>query len=963
MDHVLCVFFAQTESPARVLIGRRMHRSHSFGFQALASLAFFLMAICGLAGCSSGSAKTPSSQTPLISVMLKQLPPTTMPVSGSAQVSATVLNDPANAGVDWAATCGSTSAICGSFSPTHTASGAATTFTAPLGVPPQTTVSVTALSTTDHSKSAASSVSIYSYVTNVTITQWPPATAPAGSAITVSATVAGDPASLGVDWKANCGGVDCTPSGGLHSASGAPLNFVIPSTFQIPTIVGNIVRLTAYATADHSQSAYASFVVAPPILVTITQIPPSTMFTNATATVIAVVQNDPTNSGVNWSVSCATAPCGTVVPPHTASGAPAVFTAPPVVPGSIQNPNTAVTIIAQSAVSASSTIEVGVTIVAPITVQLTQIVPNNTIVQGSSVPLVATISNDTANAGVDWTVTCGSPGSCGSFSPAHTVSAASTLYTAPAAIPAGGTVTITAASRTDPTSTAMQTVTVTATPPPNSLLTGRFVMLLSSNYSANGAYVLGGVISGDGNGTITTGTADLVDDSGNSLQGIYLASSTYSIGPEGQGEIQIQISPGQLNAAFGVNGTGALTLSVVFVTPQHATLSESDSFGTATGTLDLQNPQGFSGALSPGVYTLNLSGSEQAHPSSGYFVESAVTIPSTAPYSYIADQSDGGAILSVPYTTSSVGFPNLVPYGAFYSLSSLNLGLPTQLNLHLWPIDGAHFVVTDVQDSYAGTPPVIVGGHFISQPSAPAISGTYAFTEAGAAAQGQPQAAGGILTCGSTGVVDVIPLSGTVLTNQAVNATCGVVTNGRSLIAVTGAASSGINQFAAYPTVDQGLFLIELDGGTSGTSGSSGGGLALQQTVPPPITSSTFNGSYASNFSASTVQGSQSFAANIAADGTSALSGTGDVNSLNAAGAPPVGTPSLGAGFSGSFTAASDGRFPLTLSITPANGQPAPQITNLDLACYVVNANTCMLLGLDAIAPGTGVLLLQNTGL
>jgi hypothetical protein len=202
-----------------------------------------------------------------------------------------------------------------------------------------------------------------------------------------------------------------------------------------------------------------------------------------------------------------------------------------------------------------------------------------------------------------------------------------------------------------------------------------------------------------------------------------------------------------------------------------------------------------------------------------------------------------------------------------------------------------------------------------------------------------------------------------VLTNQVINATCGTVTNGRSLIEVAGAGSSGINQFAAYPTVDQGLYLIELDGGASGTSGSSGAGVALQQTLSPPIASTALSGEYASNFNASTTLGSQTIAAQIAADGSSALTGTGDVNSFDATAATQVATPSLGAGFSGSYTAASDGRFPITLTITPASGQPPPQITNLNLACYLVDANTCMLLGLDATATGTGMLLLQNTGL
>src|SRR5208282_1301703 len=47
--------------------------------------------------------------------------------------------------------------------------------------------------------------------------------------------------------------------------------------------------------------------------------------------------------------------------------------------------------------------------------------------------LDAVVSNDTSNAGVDWTVTCGGS-DCGSFSPTHTASGVSTNYTAPATV-------------------------------------------------------------------------------------------------------------------------------------------------------------------------------------------------------------------------------------------------------------------------------------------------------------------------------------------------------------------------------------------------------------------------------------------------------------------------------------------------------------------------------------------------
>jgi len=573
-------------------------------------------------------------------------------------------------------------------------------------------------------------------------------------------------------------------------------------------------------------------------------------------------------------------------------------------------------------------------------------------------------------------VTCGGPGPCGSFSPTQTASGVPTTFTAPTAVQAGNTVTITATSTSDPTKNDTETVTVTATAPPSSLLNGPFVIQLTAKNSSNGPYALGGVISGDGIGNITSGFLDLADASGNASGSVRVISpSTYSIGSDGRGQITLQFNTNVIT--FGASGS--ITLSVVFTTKKHALLSETDSFGSGAGTLDAQNPTDLASLVSGtglnGVYSLKLSGVEFATPNPGYFVAGAVSIQSsTGSYTetaYIADQSDNGVITSVqspvPYSHSGQAGGGVLTSGEL-PFFSVDLGLPTKFNFDAWLIDANHFAITDWRDSASGTPPVIFTGYLTLQPSSPSVSGTYAFTEAGAATrttttQGQPQVAGGILTCGSTGTLDVTSLSATPLNNQPISAACTAPANGRGLITISGAGSTGVSQFATYPTLDQGLYLIELDGGAAGTSGPSGAGVALQQTLPTPISSSALGGKYASNFLASTPLGSQNFAAQIISDGAATISGTADVDSFNATAIPPVGTPSFNAALTGAFTASTNGRFPLMLTITPATGQPTPEFTSINPVCYIVDANTCLLLGLDATAPGTGILEFQNTGL
>jgi hypothetical protein len=945
----------------------------SLGHAAHLPVMCLLVVSIALAGCGITGTKASGSLTPMVSVAITQPPPASLIVGNAIPLSATVANDTANAGVDWVAVC-SSAPLCGSFSPSHTASGGTTIYTAPLAVPTQSSIAITALSATNHGNQSVAPVIILSAVRSITMTQPPPPTVPGGAAITLAATVVGDPANLGVDWKLTCGTsgalrqpVDCTPPG-LHSSAGGGVTFFAPGPLQYPYIVGSTVTVTAYATADHSFSATALFTVTNSIVVNLTKTLPSTMLTNATATITAVAANDTTNAGVDWSVFCAATPCGSVSPSHTNSGQAATFTAPSTVPST----NAVVQIIATSTAGGPQVFATtSVTIVAPIAVKITQGVPVNAIALNASAPLVATVSNDTANAGLDWTVTCGSPGACGNLVPTHTASGATTTFTAPNAIPVGNIVTIKATSTSDPSQTASEIVTVTTVVPSNTLLYGPFVILLTAKNSINGPYALGGLISGDGKGTITNGSLDLTDASGNASAVSVISPSTYSIGPDGRGQINLKIGTGPLNGSFGVNGSGAITVSIVFVSPKHALLSETDSFGSATGTLDLQNASDLAaaqnGTLLNGNYSLMLSGVETSGLQPGYFVAASLTIHSSASSygvsAYVTDQSAGGAIKSVPLNTALYyGQASLAANGES-SLSSVNLGLPTRFNLDVWLIDANHFVVTDWRDSFSGTPNVIVAGYLTAQPSAPSISGTYAFTLAGATSAGQPQAAGGIFTCGSTGTLDVTPLGGTLTTDQAITSACTAPASGRGLITLSGAGSTGISQFAAYPTLDQGLYLIELDGGSTGTSGASGVGQVRQQTVTAPISASAFSGYYGSNFLVSTAGGLENFTAQIVSDGISALSGSADVNSFNSAAAPQVGTPSSNAALTGSFTAGSTGRFPLTLTMTPALGQPAPPITTLHSACYVVDANTCMLLGLDATAPGTGILELQDPGL
>lgn len=195
--------------------------------------------------------------------------------------------------------------------------------------------------------------------------------------------------------------------------------------------------------------------------------------------------NDSQQLGADWSVYCGSAPppgtpippgqtqdesCGTFTPAHTMSVNPKNDAIPPyltngagyvalyVAPGAPPKGGT-VTLYAAATSSPNKFSSVSLNIEGnPISVSLAP-PPPGTLQAGASTQLRAVLNNDAANAGVKWTVSCGSS-DCGSFQPAQTSSGVATTYTAPAVAPAGGTVQVMATSVTDSTKAASATISI-----------------------------------------------------------------------------------------------------------------------------------------------------------------------------------------------------------------------------------------------------------------------------------------------------------------------------------------------------------------------------------------------------------------------------------------------------------------------------------------------------------------------
>jgi hypothetical protein len=283
------------------------------------------------------------------------------------------------------------------------------------------------------------------------------------------------------------------------------------------------------------------------ISVAIGSITSSNMIGGATQTFSATVYNDSSNAGVNWSASV-----GSI----NASG---VYTAPQ----PVASTSTA-TITATSKADGSKFSSVIIALV-PVTITLNPANPT-AMASGASQPFSATVANDSASAGVTWSVTGG-----GSFSAAATQSGVPTVYTAPNPALAA-TATVTATSKTDPTKTASATI---------SLITISVNPIVPASISL-------------GSGGSQTFTASVLNDPAN-------AGVTWSIGA----------GPGTLSAStytsvtYTAPGTPIQNATSVTLTAT----SKTDPTKSTTATITLSQ---ISVALTPTAPAAMVDGSTQA---------------------------------------------------------------------------------------------------------------------------------------------------------------------------------------------------------------------------------------------------------------------------------------------------------------------------------------------------------------
>jgi hypothetical protein len=285
------------------------------------------MTVTATGASATDSTKSASATLLVPSIGIAVAPATSIVVgTQSVQVTATLVNDKNNQGVNWTVSCAS--APCGNVSPSSTVSGVATTYTAPAPPVSDTQVTVTATSVANSNAVASAAVTVPAIAIDFE-PQNPTVIATMTQAFT--ATVTNDPNNAGVTWSVSCSATSCGTVSPSSSASGGSVTYTAP-----PVPPADLTVLVMATSVTNTANSTQASVTVPAIVVS--AILPASGIVPITGTpqFTASVSNDPTTQGLNWTLTQSGSPCspgcGTMNPASTPSSGTSTFNGPATLP-------------------------------------------------------------------------------------------------------------------------------------------------------------------------------------------------------------------------------------------------------------------------------------------------------------------------------------------------------------------------------------------------------------------------------------------------------------------------------------------------------------------------------------------------------------------------------------------------------------------------------------------------------
>jgi len=300
-----------------------------------------------------------------------------------------------------------------------------------------------------------------------------------------------------------------------------------------------------------------------------------------------------------------------------------------------------------------------------------------------------------------------------------------------------------------------------------------------------------GTFAANGSGSITAGTVDVNGGNVDLFSGA-ISSGAYTVSADGRGTITLN--------GISTLPTGSLVLDFVLTSNSHGLVTQFDTDGSGSGTLDLQS----SSATLSGPYAFNLMGVDTGgsllQTVGSFTLNGNGTITGVEDFndSYEFNQGSSNAFaLTGSVTAGTPGTATLT--------TSSNFGT---LTFDVYAIDNTHAKLIET-----GGPVLLAGDAFTQQGAGlPTTATTFAYTLSDITI---PVSVGGFLPIDGQGNIS----NGLVDINDDGTATTGITflgnyaaagsVGGRTFFNLSGFGVAG--QFVGYPTTNAGIQLMESD--------------------------------------------------------------------------------------------------------------------------------------------------------